>query len=75
LGCIGLYKQQIVCSAENINYQKEGVLMLEVSGLWWGIISLIFGVIVMIFPKILNYLIGIYLIVIGILAIISHFSG
>ena len=42
--------------------------MFEVSGLWWGIISLIFGVIVMIFPKILNYLIGIYLIIIGILA-------
>ncbi len=41
--------------------------------LWVGIASLIFGVIVMIFPKILNYLVGIYLIIVGILALISHF--
>jgi uncharacterized membrane protein HdeD (DUF308 family) len=38
-----------------------------------GIASLVFGVIVMIFPKILNYLIGIYLIIIGIMAIIGYF--
>ena len=42
-------------------------------GLWMGIASLIFGVIVMIFPKILNYLVGIYLIIIGIMAIIGYF--
>jgi uncharacterized membrane protein HdeD (DUF308 family) len=41
-------------------------------GLWMGIASLVFGVIVMIFPKILNYLVGIYLIVIGIMAIIGY---
>jgi len=39
-----------------------------------GIASLIFGVIVMIFPKILNYLVGIYLIIIGIMALIAYFS-
>ena len=32
-----------------------------------GIISLIFGVIVMVFPKILNYIIGAYLIIIGVM--------
>jgi uncharacterized membrane protein HdeD (DUF308 family) len=41
-------------------------------GLWMGIASLIFGVVVMIFPKILNYLIGIYLIIMGIMAIIAY---
>jgi uncharacterized membrane protein HdeD (DUF308 family) len=41
--------------------------------LWMGIASLIFGVIVMIFPKILNYLIGIYLIIIGVMAIIGYY--
>ena len=41
--------------------------------LWMGIASLIFGVIVMIFPKILNYLIGIYLIIIGIMAIVGYY--
>ena len=44
-----------------------------VLGLWMGIASLIFGVIVMIFPKILNYLVGIYLIIIGIMALIGYF--
>jgi len=37
-----------------------------------GIASLIFGVIVMVFPKILNYLIGIYLIIMGVMAIIAY---
>ena len=49
------------------------VVEWEVLGLWMGIASLIFGVIVMIFPKILNYLVGIYLIVIGIMALIGYF--
>ena len=48
---------------------------LPVLGLWMGIASLVFGVIVMIFPKILNYIIGIYLIIIVILAIIAYFNA
>jgi uncharacterized membrane protein HdeD (DUF308 family) len=47
---------------------------LPALGLWMGIASLIFGVIVMIFPKILNYLVGIYLIIIGILALVAYFN-
>ena len=43
-------------------------------GLWMGIASIIFGIIVMIFPKILNYLVGIYLIIIGIMALIAYFG-
>lgn len=39
-----------------------------------GIASLIFGVIVMVFPKILNYLVGIYLIIIGIMALVAYFG-
>jgi uncharacterized membrane protein HdeD (DUF308 family) len=45
---------------------------VPIVGLWIGIASLVFGVIVMIFPKILNYLVGIYLIIIGVLAIIQY---
>ena len=41
-------------------------------GLIIGIASLIFGIIVMIFPKILNYLVGIYLIVVRIIAVIAY---
>ncbi len=43
--------------------------MVEVSGLMMGIITVAFGIIIMIFPKIINYLIGIYLIIVGALAI------
>lgn len=42
-------------------------------GLIGGIISLIFGIVVLIFPKILNYLVGIWLIVIGAIALYQHF--
>jgi uncharacterized membrane protein HdeD (DUF308 family) len=50
-------------------------ITLPALGLWMGIASLVFGVIVMIFPKILNYLVGVYLIIIGVLALIAYFSG
>lgn len=49
-------------------------IALPTLGLWMGIASLVFGLIVMIFPKILNYLVGIYLIIIGILAIIGYIN-
>jgi uncharacterized membrane protein HdeD (DUF308 family) len=42
-----------------------------VTGLAMGIITLIFGIVVMIFPKILNYLIGIFLIITGAIAILA----
>jgi len=44
---------------------------LPSGGLLWGIITVVFGIIVLLFPKVLNYLIGVYLIVIGILAIFA----
>jgi hypothetical protein len=44
--------------------------MLGGLGLYAGIASLVFGIIVMIFPKILNYLVGIYFIVIGVILIL-----
>jgi len=36
-----------------------------VLGMVAGIIGLVFGIIVLIFPKVLNYLVGIWLIVMG----------
>ncbi len=38
-----------------------------------GIIALVFGIVIMIFPKILNYLVGIFLILCGVAALILHF--
>lgn len=43
--------------------------MFQVNDLTIGVITVIFGIIVMIFPKILNYLIGIYLIIFGALTV------
>jgi uncharacterized membrane protein HdeD (DUF308 family) len=39
-----------------------------------GIISLIFGIAIMVFPKILNYLVGIFLILCGVIALILYFT-
>ena len=50
------------------------VITLPVLGLWMGIASLVLGLLVMFFPKILNYLIGIYLIIIGIMSIIAYLN-
>lgn len=39
------------------------------------IISLIFGVLILIFPRLLNYIVGIYLLIIGILGLINYFNS
>lgn len=41
------------------------------SGLVAGIISILVGIIIIIWPRIIAYVIGIYLIIVGILAIIG----
>ena len=45
--------------------------LLQVAGLIGGILAIIFGIIVIIKPKILAWLIGIYLIIVGVLAVVS----
>ena len=45
--------------------------LLSVGGLIAGIISIVAGVVVLIWPKILAYIIGIYLIIIGAVAVIT----
>ena len=42
---------------------------MYIAGLAMGVLALIFGIVVMIFPKILNYLVGIFLIIAGGIAI------
>jgi hypothetical protein len=41
-------------------------------GLIISIVTLVAGIIVLIWPKILNYIVAIYLIVVGIIGIIDH---
>ncbi len=45
----------------------EGII--EISGFIGGIITIVAGIIVLIWPKILAYIVGIYLIIIGVLAV------
>ncbi len=40
-------------------------------GLVAGIIAVVFGIVVLIWPKVLAYLVGAYLIIIGVIAIIT----
>lgn len=40
-----------------------------------AVLSIIFGIIVLIWPRLLNYLIGIYLILIGILQLLGTYVG
>jgi len=46
--------------------------MFEPIGVIWGIVTLLFGILVMVYPKFLRYTVGIYLIVVGVWAVISR---
>jgi cytochrome c biogenesis protein CcdA len=50
--------------------------MFQPIGLIWGAVTLIFGILVIIYPKLLRYTVGIYLIIVGMWAIIPrlHFE-
>lgn len=40
----------------------------------FSIISIIFGILILVFPRLLNYMVGIYLLIIGILGLFNSFS-
>lgn len=41
----------------------------------YPIISLIFGVLILIFPRLLSFIVAIYLIIVGLLGLLTHFKG
>jgi Protein of unknown function (DUF3096). len=45
--------------------------MLQPIGILWGIVTLIFGILVIVYPRFLRYTVGIYLVIVGLWAIIS----
>ena len=45
---------------------------MKISGLWLGVIAIIFGILILALPHLLVWLVGIGLIVIGILAILRR---
>jgi len=46
--------------------------LLSFGGLVFGIIAIIFGIIILVWPKILAYLIAVWLIIVGVIALIGH---
>jgi hypothetical protein len=46
----------------------------ETNALLFGLVSLGFGILILLVPRILNYLVAIYLIVIGLLGILRAFA-
>ncbi len=46
---------------------------LGLGGLIGGIITIIIGIIILVWPRIIAYVIGIWLLIVGIIAIISSF--
>jgi hypothetical protein len=46
---------------------------LNVGGIIGGIITLILGIIILVWPRLISTIIGIWLIIVGIIAIISSF--
>jgi len=46
--------------------------MIGPIGLVWGVVTLILGILVMVYPRFLRYFVGIYLIVVGLWAIIPR---
>jgi uncharacterized membrane protein HdeD (DUF308 family) len=56
-------------------FLKEGTMpTIGITGLIGGILAIIFGIVIIIRPQIIAWLIGIYLIIIGVLAIIGALS-
>jgi hypothetical protein len=52
-------------------------MVIDVSNttLWAAVLALVIGVLILIVPRILNYLVAVYLIIIGILGLIPFFGG
>jgi hypothetical protein len=52
-------------------------MVIDVSNttFWAAVLALLIGILILIMPRILNYLVAVYLIIIGILGLIPFFGG
>jgi uncharacterized membrane protein HdeD (DUF308 family) len=44
---------------------------VEISGLVAGIISIVVGIVVIVWPRIIAYIIGTYLVIVGVIAVVA----
>ena len=56
---------------------KRGIYFMELlnHSLAYPIISLIFGILILIFPRLLNFIVAIYLIIVGLIGLLGYFKG
>ena len=59
------------CSIRTLAERREEMTNAEIGGLVAGIISILVGIAVIAWPRILAYMVGIYLIIVGIIAIVA----
>ena len=58
---------------EDLN-DYRGTMDLVSHPLAYPIISLVFGILILIFPRLLNFIVAIYLIIVGLMGLLSHFK-
>ena len=56
-------------------YVKKGVFVITVSPMVNYVLSIAAGILVLIFPTILNYIVALYLIIVGVFGILSRIGG
>ena len=59
------------CSIQTLAEGREQMTNMEIGGLATGIISILVGIAVIAWPRILAYMVGIYLIVVGVIFIVA----
>ena len=51
------------------------VIELGNTAFWAAVLALVMGVLILVFPRVLNYLVAIYLIIVGVLGLIPFVTG
>ena len=51
------------------------VLDLGNTAFWAALLALVTGILILVFPRILNYIVAMYLIIIGVLGLLPFFTG
>lgn len=59
------------CSIRALAERREQMTHMEIGGLVTGVISILVGIAVIAWPRILAYMVGIYLIVVGVIFIVA----
>jgi hypothetical protein len=59
------------CHGDFLDYSKGIFMHIDIVS-WQPVVALLFGILILILPRLLNYLIAIYLILIGLVGLFPH---